>query len=305
MRHQLPLKYIDAVARAGSIRKAAERLAITSTALNRRIIAMEEELGVPIFERLPSGVRLSTAGELFVRHARDQIADMERLRSRIADLSGERRGHVAIVSGQASMETFLPRMIADYRRDHPAVTFSVRVCDRHGAEPALSSHEADIAIVHEGEWGTGLRIVAEQRQAINLLCHERHDLAGTDPLRLRDCLDYPMALPTRSNGVRFLLEQAADRLQRPLPVAIESDSFGFLRRCLADEGTVSFQVPIALPRSMAAEHLCRREVDGRDVAGGRLLVGQLKGRTLPVAAARFLERVVAALVETDEPAVPV
>ena len=52
MRHLLPLKYIDAVAKAGSIRKAAETLAITSTALNRRILAMEEDLGVPIFERL-------------------------------------------------------------------------------------------------------------------------------------------------------------------------------------------------------------------------------------------------------------
>ena len=46
MRHQLPLRYIDAVAKAGSIRQAAETLAITSTALNRRILAMEEELGV-------------------------------------------------------------------------------------------------------------------------------------------------------------------------------------------------------------------------------------------------------------------
>lgn len=303
MRHQLPLKYVDAVARAGSIRKAAERLAITSTALNRRIIAMEEELGVPIFERLPVGVRLSTAGELFVRHARDQIADMARLRSLIADLSGERRGHVAIVGGQATMETFLPHLIADYRRDHPAVTFSVRVCDRHGAGPALSSHEADIAIVHEGRWGTGLQIVAESLQAINLLCHERHDLAGEGPLRLRDCLDYPMALPTRSNGVRYLLEEAADRLQRPLPLAIESDSFGFLRRCLADESTISFQVPIALSRSMAGERLCRREIDGRDVVGGRLLVGQLKGRTLPVAAARFLERIVTALERDEAPIV--
>ena len=55
MKHLLPLKYIDAVADAGSIRQAAERLAITSTALNRRVIAMEEELGVPIFERLPRG----------------------------------------------------------------------------------------------------------------------------------------------------------------------------------------------------------------------------------------------------------
>ena len=46
MRHLTPLHYIDAIVRAGSIRKAAETLAITSTALNRRVLALEEELGL-------------------------------------------------------------------------------------------------------------------------------------------------------------------------------------------------------------------------------------------------------------------
>lgn len=61
MRHLTTLLYIDAVARAGSIRKAADSLSITSTALNRRLLAIEEDLGVPIFERLPRGVRLNAA----------------------------------------------------------------------------------------------------------------------------------------------------------------------------------------------------------------------------------------------------
>ncbi len=101
MRHLLPLHYIDAVVRAGSIRKAAEALAITSTALNRRILSMEQDLGVPIFERLPRGVRLSTAGEILIQHVRTQLSDMERVKSQIADLTGVRRGHVSIACSQA------------------------------------------------------------------------------------------------------------------------------------------------------------------------------------------------------------
>ena len=90
MKHLLPLIYVDAVAKAGSIRRAAENLAITSSALNRRILAMEEELGVPIFERLGRGVRLTTAGEILIDHIRGQITDMTRVKRQIADLSGER-----------------------------------------------------------------------------------------------------------------------------------------------------------------------------------------------------------------------
>ena len=69
------IRFIDAVARAGSIRRAADELAITSTALNRRILSLEEELGSPIFERMARGVRLNTAGEIFIHHIRNQLSD--------------------------------------------------------------------------------------------------------------------------------------------------------------------------------------------------------------------------------------
>jgi len=99
MRFMTSLKFIDVVAREGSIRKAADKLAITSTALNRRILQIEDEIGQPLFERLPGGVRLNTAGEIFVQHIRSQFADLARVQSQIADLSGIRRGHVQIASG--------------------------------------------------------------------------------------------------------------------------------------------------------------------------------------------------------------
>ena len=96
MRALITLKFVETVARTGSIRRAAEQLAITSTALNRRILALEEELGYPLFERLPSGVRLNTAGEVFVDFIRRQSSDFERVKSQLADLAGVRRGHINI-----------------------------------------------------------------------------------------------------------------------------------------------------------------------------------------------------------------
>ena len=115
MRHQLPLQYIDAIARHGSIRKAAENLAITPSALNRRLLSMEEELGQPIFERLANGVRLSTAGEILLEHVRNQLSDMERVKSRIADLAGVRRGTVSIACSGELMGAFLRKQIEQHR----------------------------------------------------------------------------------------------------------------------------------------------------------------------------------------------
>ena len=276
------------VARVGSIRKAADELAITSTALNRRILSMEDELGVALFERLPTGVRLSVAGELFIHHVRNQLADMDRVKSQLADLAGERRGHVSIVCGHALMSTFLPEAIAEYRREHPAVTFDVRVSNRSDFEVALSDYSADIAIIFEPESFAGFHCVAESIQPVHLLFSSDHALAGKKTVRLSECMTYPMALPTRANGIRHMLELASRRMAITLPVILESDSETLLLESVLRHDAMTVQIPIGLQQTTTGS-IKSCEIDSRDVGVGRLMLGQLKGRHLSVAAARFLE----------------
>ncbi len=290
MRHLLPLRYIDAVARAGSIRAAAETLAITSTALNRRILAMEEELGVDIFERYPRGVRLSAAGEILIHHIRNQIGDLERVKSQIADLSGERRGHIAIACSQALLPFFLPEQIALYRSEHTAVTFDVLVRDRAAAEQALIDLSADLALVFEPVRMSEFQILLTIRQPVHVILRPEHPLADNETIRLRDCLRFPIALPTAPYGVRHLMELAVRRTSLSLNPVVESDSFDFLRHHTRAENILSFQLPIGLPGHPGDEGIVHRPIDVRDVPEGFLYFGQLRNRTLPVAAARFAQQ---------------
>jgi DNA-binding transcriptional LysR family regulator len=88
MKHLRILSYVDEVARAGSIRKAADRLNVTASAVNRRIADLETELGAPLFDRRPRGVRLTAAGEVFVHYLRGNNGEVERMKSQIEDLKG-------------------------------------------------------------------------------------------------------------------------------------------------------------------------------------------------------------------------
>ena len=151
MRHLKDFQFIEAVIRAGSIRKAAEDMNITASALNRRINRFEEDFGYEIFERLPRGVRLNPAGELMLHHIRAQRSDFVRLQSQVADLSGVRRGHVSIACSQALLPYFLPEQIARYRSEQPGVTFGVNVRDRLEAESAPGGTDDRIAIKDAGE----------------------------------------------------------------------------------------------------------------------------------------------------------
>jgi len=295
VRHLLPLRYIDAVVRAGSIRRAAEALSITSTALNRRILAIEEELGVPIFERLPRGVRLSTAGEILIQHVRSQLSDMERVKSQIADLSGVRRGHISIACSQSVMPVFLPEQIAIYRREHPAVTFQVYRRDREAAEQALTDHSADLALVFEPVRLAEFDTLIAVEQPLHAIMSRRHPLARQQTVRLRECLRYPVAIPTHHYGVRAVLEASLQRSSMKLQPVIESDSFEFLRHYVRQKDAISFQIPIGVAGDGHRGEDVSRPLDQRDVKPGVLYVGQLRGRALPVAVSRFAAQIAAAL----------
>lgn len=300
MRTLLPLRYFDAVARAGSIRKAAETLAITSSALNRRILAMEEDLGAELFERLPNGVRLSAAGEIYLHHARMQLSDIERVKSQIADLGGIRRGHVAVACSQALLTSFLPQQIAQYREEFPAVTFSVNLRDRDQAEAALTNLSADLALVYEPVRMNDFHILLQAHQPLYALMRNDHPLAQKPEIRLIDCLNYPIALPTTAYGVRHLLELALRHNPATLEPAIESDSFEFLRQQTICSDLLSFQIAVGLPQEAAELGLITREIPSRDVPQGSLYLGQLRGRTLSVAAAKFANQLVQSLEQRFE-----
>lgn len=295
MRHLRTLRYFDVVARRRSIRKAAEDLSVDASALNRRIQDFEAELGTPLFERLPRGVRLNAAGELVVRYARAQMADAERLRSQIADLSGVRRGRVSVAVSQAVAASFLPEVIGEYTRRFPNVTFEVMVRDHVNAQRALIDFTADLVIVFHPSPQAELAPLLVVEQPLHAVMAETHRLAGRETIRLRDLASETLVLLDRSFGGRQILEEALARRSQKLVPTVEANSFEFLRAYVRGEGAVTVQFAIGAPGTatgpMAIPGLVSRPIDRRDAPPGRLVLGQLRGRTLPVAAAKFADLV--------------
>lgn len=294
MRYLKTFELIEAVVRAGSIRKAAEDTNLTASALNRRIQGFEQEFGWPIFERLPRGMRLNPAGELLMQHIRLQRTDLARVQSQVADLSGERRGHISIACSQALLPYFLPKQIAIYRAEHPGVTFSINVRDRAQAERDLASYSSDLALVFEPVHLVEFDVIYALPQKVHALFQAGSPLADRPDLRLRDCLNHPLVLPAPAYGVRHLLELGATSIGRTLAPTVETESFDLIRHYVTQENAVGFQIPIGLKPAQDAG-FGHRALAERDVRPGKLLLGQMKGRVLPVASSKFGQQLVAAL----------
>ncbi len=297
MRHLQTFRLIEAVARAGSMRKAAGDMNITASALVRRINRFEKEFGAELFERLPGGVRLNPAGELLLHHYRAMSSDLTRVQGQVADLAGERRGHVSIGCSQALIPYFLPREIAKYRTEHPGVTFSVNVRDRAQAEQELATYSSDLALVFEPVYLVDFEVVHVIPQPVHVVMRADHPLAANTELRLRDCLDTPHVAPSAKYGVRHLLDFAARRGTRRISPLVETESFELIRHYVLYENVIGFQIPIGLRPTDDA--IVSRPISERDMPAGNLILGQMRGRALPVASARFAMQLSAALKDYD------
>ena len=289
MRHLKLLANVVEVARMGSIRKAAERLNLTPSAMNRRIQDLEAEVGTPLFERRPRGVRLTTAGEMFVRYARSQIAEADRMLSQVEDLRGLRRGPVQIACSQALALDFLPSHIAAFQKQHPKVLFDLKVMDHDRALNALAAYEVDLALVYRPTMWPSLRVIASIPQRLVVITRSDHPLAAKKVVRLSECAEYPAALPDRTLSGRQILDEVTTRRDLRFNMLAELNSFEMLRGLVFRCNMISFQIEIGAPSGDLGMGLTGRPVDVRDLPTADLVLCQLRGRSLPVAAATFAE----------------
>ncbi len=290
LRNMRVLRYLEEVARFGSVRHAAEQLHVTPSALLRRIQDVESDMGAALFERTSSGVQLTAAGELFIGWIKKQNADLRRVYSQIEALNGLRRGEISIAASQAVARGFLMKEIVAFRAKHPLVKLSVTVCDHTTAMRHLLAYEVDLVLVFRPPHAAELQPVMSIGQGMVAVMAQDHPLARKPRLRVRDCLMYDLALPEPSYSGRELIDQVLARGSLQPNLVIESNSFDLLADLVKDTEIISFQVDIGASRWRDDPDLAVRPIDEADGAHGPLVLGQLKGRTLPLPAARFAEQ---------------
>jgi DNA-binding transcriptional LysR family regulator len=115
-----------AVARHGTLTKAAEELYLAQPSVTARIQALEAELGQKLLARSRRGVVLTEAGARFLRHAERVLREIDEGRQELADLSAGRRGRLVIGAAPAISAYFLPPMVARFAKANPEVELAIR-----------------------------------------------------------------------------------------------------------------------------------------------------------------------------------
>jgi DNA-binding transcriptional LysR family regulator len=210
--HASVLKYVVEVARCGSIRKAAQNLFVASSAINRQIRNLEDELGCELFDRLPTGMRPNAAGERLLRHVQSTLHEFHLLRSELDALKGESTGHVAVAAMDSLLVDFLPWAVESFADAYPAVTYSVNSIQPGAVLDWLVSGKCDIGITYLGQLPPGVEVVTKVSFPPGVVMTPTHPLARQESISFSDCVGHPML---RASGLA------------PLPSEISPEFFEF------------------------------------------------------------------------------
>ncbi|MBP6405665.1 MAG: LysR family transcriptional regulator [Proteobacteria bacterium] len=202
------LKYFLAVARTGSIRLASEELFVAPSAVSRQMTALEEDLGIPLFERSAKGVRLTAAGEVFASTARSIFRKMERARSEIDDLRGLKRGHVTIYAVEGVVAEFLFPLLATFNQKFPNISFEIQVTGTDDVLRALIEDRGDIGLAFNPEADREILEIRQSAHPVVAVTLPGHEVAQVASLPVSALASQVLGLPDRSFGVRRLLDDA-------------------------------------------------------------------------------------------------
>jgi DNA-binding transcriptional LysR family regulator len=244
--HAAVLRYFDSVARLGSIRRAAESLNVASSAVNRQIIKLEDETGTVLFERLRTGVRLTAAGEVLLRHARETLIDYDRARADMATLSGTVTGNVRIISLESLIARFMPQVVSELAHAYPQMTLTVVGVGPSAIADELRSGRNDFGVLFVDKRHGRIDVVESFPTSIGAVMRPDHPLASQRRLTLTECSKYPVVMPND----HWLLDRVMATGARLVP-RIVSNSIDLMRQVILSGLGIGFFTPVGFVDEIA------------------------------------------------------
>jgi DNA-binding transcriptional LysR family regulator len=258
--HARLLRYLDVVSRVGSIRRASRELNVASSAINRQIIALEGEMGVQIFERLPRGLRLTAAGEILIEHVRETLKAFSRTAARMEALNGLIGGRITLATTPGLADGVIPSILSDFVLERPSIHVCLRTMPVNQIPQAVLSADADLGLGYYLLPNPGLRALLSFDTHFGMVASVDHPLALQTAVRLTDLIAYPLVLPETGMRLRTIIDDAFSRLAITAKPIIETNSIQTLKRLVTESGRVTLLNRLDVADECASGRLTFRKV---------------------------------------------
>src|ERR1700722_8668514 len=287
--HQPSLVYFNAVAEHLSIREAARRLHVASSAVTRQVAGLEDALGMELFQRDGRRLTLAPAGEILYRHSRRLIAPLEAAVSELDMLRGLKMGSIHIATVESVGLSFLPQLIADFGRRYPRLHLDVSVVSSADVIARLLDERADIGFGFITDAPRGIDVAVRRDVRIGVVMRPDHPLAAVPDLTLAGCLVHHIAVAKPEISIRDVIEPFLQRSAAMRLPLVEVDSIRMLVELALIGDHVSFMTPIGAQNEIKSGALLFRPLKDSGLPTNRFGLMVRAGGNLQFAPAVFYE----------------
>lgn len=295
-------RYFLEVAQSGSLRKAAEVLHVSASAIDRQILQAEREIETELFERLPTGLKLTAAGELLLHDLRRWRKEYSRTVERFDELQGMRRGHVSIAVIDALSEGIVTSTVAQVGREYPQLSFDMRVVENRRVADLVAASEVDFGLLLDPTEHGGLEIRALVDIPLGVVVPPGHPLAALDHVAFGSILEYRQLMAAAPLIVHELSRALYASHQAEGIERVSCNSIRMMRSLIRDGAGIGMLSLLDVASDVASGALAFVPLSGRRVRPLTLALCVARRRQLSRAAQMVMQQVITAMEPLGEPA---
>lgn len=234
-------EYIKTIAKCGSITAAAKTLFVSQPSLSQMLRQIEQEIGLPLFDRSTSPLRLTYAGEKYLHAAERMLAANAELESQLREIRQEHSGRLRLGISVTRAMQVMPLVLPFFIGQYPNVTLEMTESGSATLEQLLQAGEIDLALAALESTSTSLAYQLIEKETIGILAGRdsaiaRRLVSGT-PVALESAKGDSFVFLTKSHSARIIQEKLFRRSNFTPHVLLETDSLEVGRRVVLETGS--------------------------------------------------------------------
>ena len=219
------------VAEQRSFRKAAEELYLTQPAVSLQIKALEEDLGIQLFDRSGAHIELSPAGKVLLACAGQVSSLLVQAEQDIAALSGDQGGELALGASTTIAQYVLPRLLGEFCREHPRVRPTMISGNTEQVVDALEKQRIVLGFIEGPVRRRDVKTEPFLRDELILIVPAAHEWAERATIASAEIGTIPLLMRERGSGTRLVIEvvRRGDAVLQMVETAIQREPIHIFR----------------------------------------------------------------------------
>lgn len=256
------LRTFRVVAQQRSYSRAAQQLYLSQPGVSLQVRALEQSIGMPLFERSGRQLRLTEAGVALLDYAERILSLVDESQQALEELGNARRGIVRVAASTTAGIYIVPRALGGFHRQNPGVRLTLDVVNRFTVAERLLRDEVDVAVMGLIEDAHDLQVELFLPNELVVIASPHHPLAQRKRIAVSELVNDTMLLRERGSGTRTDIERMFAQGKLVMRQGMELRSSGAIKQAVAADLGIAIIPLHAIELELLAKRLVTLDVEG-------------------------------------------